>query len=203
VADAIRMVGRRYQQLGTRDFQVGRFSGQLDFRLQRQVKAFENEDPSATRVKSVPLQLVQHVVTAAHKSTSTSDAQKAIAGMACLAFFFLLRPEEYTYTKTRHPSVYKPFTYTLDNVGSAPPDAFPTDLPAVTAVFLCFVTPKHGVKGKTRTHSSSGDGLVCPNALRQSLAAFGPGNLGIKPDELEASSLWAGGKPQLPFLHQR
>jgi hypothetical protein len=121
VADAIRMVGRRYQQLGTRDFQVGRFSGQLDFRLQRQVKAFENEDLSATRVKSVPLQLVQHVVTAAHKSTSTSDAQKAIAGMACLAFFFLLRPEEYTYTKTRHPSGYKPFTYTSDNVGSAPP----------------------------------------------------------------------------------
>jgi hypothetical protein len=103
VADSIRMMGQTYRQLGTRDFRLDKFTGQFDFRLQRQLKAFEKNDPTPTRVKPVPLQLLQHIVTTAHKSTHTSDANKAIADKACLAFFHLLRPGEYTYQKNNAP----------------------------------------------------------------------------------------------------
>jgi hypothetical protein len=68
VADALRMVGQKYVQLGTRDFLLDKFTGQLDIRLQRHLRAFEKQEPAPTRVKPAPLQLVHHVFTTAHQS---------------------------------------------------------------------------------------------------------------------------------------
>jgi hypothetical protein len=88
VADAIRMVGQTYKQLGTRDFRLDKSIGQLDFRL----RVYEKQDPTPTRFKPTPIQLVKAVVDKAYKSTRPSEAKQAIADMICIAFFFLLRP---------------------------------------------------------------------------------------------------------------
>jgi hypothetical protein len=99
MADALRMMGQAYQQLGSRDFRIDKFTGKLDFRLQRQLKAYEKQDSAPTRVKPVPLQLVQHnIMTTARKPCQTSEAIKAVVDMTCTAFFFLLRQGEYTVT---------------------------------------------------------------------------------------------------------
>jgi hypothetical protein len=120
VTDAIRTVGQAYQQLGSKDLRIDKFTGKLDFRHQRQLKAYEKQDPAPTRVKPIPLQLVQHVIATAHDTWQTSEAIKAVADMTCIAFFF---PGEYTITNNnkivstpRHPSLHRPTTHSPPSI---------------------------------------------------------------------------------------
>jgi hypothetical protein len=163
VADAIRVVGQKYKQLGSRDFRLDRFTGQLDFRLQRQLQSFEKQDPPPTRVKPTPLLLVQHVVQAAHTTTtSPSDASQATADLICIAFFFLLRPGEYTHTNNNNPFRLQDVQFHTGQRIVMPHQASPTDFDNVTAVALRFTNQKNGGKGEVIAHSCSGDILVCP-----------------------------------------
>jgi hypothetical protein len=103
--------------------------------------------------------------------TATAHIQ-ATADMVCLAFFFLLRPGEYTGT----PSDTTPFT--LQDVQcwigqqrflatAIPLD----DLPRVTFVALTFTTQKNGVRGEVIGLSRSGNPTLCPvTALTRRIA---------------------------------
>jgi hypothetical protein len=162
VADTIRMVGQTYKQLGTRDIRLDKTTGQLDFRLQRQLKAFEKQDPAPTRVKPIPFQLVHHTVTTAHKHGQPSNATQATADMICIAFFFLLRPGEYTYTKNSTPFRLQDVLLYIGQRQLRPHEISAVELNTITAVSLCFTTQKNGVKGEVISHSCSGDNLVCP-----------------------------------------
>ena len=82
--------------------------GNIDFRIQRQLRGYSRADPPPDRVKPVPVQILRHVMAVAFASTIIGN--QATADMICLAFFFLLRPGEYTGT----PSDTTPFT--LDDV---------------------------------------------------------------------------------------
>ena len=62
-------------------------------------KAWKKEDPPPKRVKPVPVQVIRRIAFIAQHSNC--EHQKAIADMIILAFFFLLRPGEYTDTSTR------------------------------------------------------------------------------------------------------
>jgi hypothetical protein len=96
---------------------------------------------------------------------SATHGTKAIADMICLAFFFLLRPGEYTGT----PSETTPFT--LQDVqcwighqrflATQIPIA---DLTRITFVTLTLTTQKNGVRGEVIGLGRSGNPHLCPVA---------------------------------------
>jgi hypothetical protein len=89
----------------------------------------------------------------------------AIVDMAIVAFFFLLRPGEYTgHTKERQTT---PFTFAdvqlflgrrRLSISTAPA----AELLAATAASLTFTTQKSGVRGEVVNHGRSGSASCCP-----------------------------------------
>jgi hypothetical protein len=97
VEDALRSVGQAFAALGTSDSRLNTYD-KPDFRLQRQLKAYSKADPPPHRVKPIPVSVIRNVLFVALASAAV--AAMAIADMIALAFFFLLRPGEYTGTKS-------------------------------------------------------------------------------------------------------
>ena len=92
--------------------------------------------------------------------------------MMCLAFYFCLRPGEYTGTTSDDQA------FALDDVafyiGSRRlinASASSAEISAATSLQLTFTTQKNGTKGDIIAHSRSGDPLCCPvtSAARQLL----------------------------------
>jgi hypothetical protein len=76
-------------------------TGNIDFHIQRQLKAWTREDDPPSRVNPIPVQLILTILAIAYHDTNpTTEAAKAIAYMAVSAFYYLLRPGEYTDTAT-------------------------------------------------------------------------------------------------------
>ncbi len=103
VEDALRSVGQTFASMGSQDIRKNQVGG-IDFRIQRQLKSYAKADPPPDRVKPIPIPIIFHCLAAAFGATG-SLALQAIADMIVLAFFFLLRPGEYTGT----PSDTTPF----------------------------------------------------------------------------------------------
>ena len=89
----------------------------------------------------------------------------AIVDMAVIAFFFLLRPGEYT----GHTADRATTPFTMGDVqlfiGSRRLDlllAPPAELAAATAASLTFTTQKSGVRGEVVHHGCSGSPSCCP-----------------------------------------
>jgi hypothetical protein len=96
---------------------------------------------------------------------SAAHGTKAIADMICLAFFFLLRPGEYTGT----PSETTPFTLHDVQCWIGHQRYLATtipinDLTRVTFVTLTFTTQKNGVRGEVIGLGRSGNPHLCPVA---------------------------------------
>ena len=133
----------------------------MDFRLTRMWAAYKRQDPPPKRVKPVPLRVLRHLICQAAAAQSVSLS--AITYMACLAFFFLLRPGEYTSS----PSDTTPFTsfdvqlfvghLRLDLLTST--DA---DLCRATFATLEFTNQKNGVRGEVIGLGRSGSPFLCP-----------------------------------------
>ena len=66
----------------------------IDFRLQRTLKAWKLCDPAPDRVKPIPIQVIRHIAFLAQSSPDPTLC--ATADMIIIAFFYLLRPGEYT-----------------------------------------------------------------------------------------------------------
>jgi hypothetical protein len=162
VADALCLVGQTYKLLGARDHRLDHHTGQIDFRLQRQFRAYEKSDPPPQRVKPIPIRLVSTVLTAAHNNINPSSAAQAIADMICIAFFFLLRSGEYTFTNANTPFRIQDVKLHIDTKEIQIYHASPLEFSNVTSVSLTFITQKNGVKGEVISHGRSGDLLVCP-----------------------------------------
>ena len=75
--------------------------GKLDFRLQRMQSAYTKEDPPPNRVKPVPVMVIRRILAIAQQSHCPCTT--ALADMIGLAFFFLLRPGEYTDSQSDTP----------------------------------------------------------------------------------------------------
>ena len=150
----------------------------IDHRLQRMWRCYAKADPPPDRVKPVPIQVLHHI--AAIALASQDNTLVAIADMITLAFFFLLRPGEYTDsssdTKPFHLQDVQLFVGAQRlNLASAP------DIQLRTATFisLTFTEQKNGVRGEVIGLSRSGNPNLCPvNSLvrrvihlRQSRAA--------------------------------
>jgi hypothetical protein len=135
VSDVHCLVGQTYQLLGGKDYRLDH-RGKFDFRLQRQIRSYEKEDPPPRIVKPIPIQLVQHVLTAAHSGTTA----QATADMICIAFFFLLRPGEYSFTKTNTPFRLRDAKLYIGTTVLQSYNASPTEFSSVTTVSLTFTT---------------------------------------------------------------
>ena len=132
-----------------------------DHRLVRMWRCYSKEDPPPDRVKPVPIQVLQYINTVAFASNDASIM--AIADMITLAFFFLLRPGEYTDS----PSDTKPF-HLQDvqiSVGSQRLNlqtATDAQLQSATFVSLTFTEQKNGVRGEVIGLGRSGNPNLCP-----------------------------------------
>lgn len=158
--DAVRSVGQTFAAMGETDPRYTS-QGQMDFRLTRQISYYKKQDPPPDRVKPVPVSVLLHILAAA--ALSVHIGNKAVADMIAIAFFYLLRPGEYTAT----PSETTPFR--LCDVSLAVgtqwlnlATASDASLRAATFATLTFTTQKNGVKGEVIGLGRSGNATLCP-----------------------------------------
>jgi hypothetical protein len=163
VEGALRSVGQAFAAVGSPD---PRFTpqGKLEFRLKRQLASYDRLDPPPSRVKPIPVPLLQHIMAQAILSASVhSEPDQALADMLCLAFFFLLRPGEYTGTKSdTQPFRLTDIRFRLGDLHLDPHTTPPHHLLSATFVTLEFTEQKNGVRGEVIGLSRSGDPHFCP-----------------------------------------
>ena len=96
---------------------------------------------------------------------------QAVADTIIIAFFFLLRPGEYTGTKSdRAPFHLSYVTFSINRTVFDTTTATYNELAVATFVMLIFTTQKNGVRCEKLCHGASGDLLLCPKeALRRRL----------------------------------
>jgi hypothetical protein len=151
--------------------------GKVDFRLKRQLAGYRRQDPPPNRVKPIPIKIIRHAVNTAYATNDPGN--RAIADMIIIAFFFLLRPGEYTGTV----SDTSPFRLqdVQFGVGSlrATAVAIPLDVLArVTFATLTFTNQKNAVRGEVIGLGRSGEPFFCPVlALRRRVTYLRQHNL--------------------------
>jgi hypothetical protein len=132
----------------------------MHYTLQQQLRGYAREDSPSTRVKPIPFAIIEHV-----QHTAATSTAIAIADMAILGFFFLLRPGEHTASNATSDT--RPFTLqdvTFRSGGTLLP-ATSGDLPTIsTASFatLRFTRQKNGTENEIIGHARSGHITVCP-----------------------------------------
>ena len=128
------------------------------------LRGWKREDPPPNRVKPVPIQVIRRIVFIA--SFATHPLLQCTADMILLAFFFLLRPGEYT-DGTNRDTNSQPFLLSSVQLFIGPRRlniASATDAELLAATFgsLTFDNQKNAVRGEVIGLSTSGDPLVCP-----------------------------------------
>jgi hypothetical protein len=136
--------------------------GGIDFRIQRQIKAYKKDDAPPKRVKAVPILIIIFIAAQVFGDTRLDD-EMAIADMITIAFFFLLRPGEYT-GKLSDDAAFK-----LQDVGlyihGCKLDLFAAndaEVKSATSVSYIFTTQKNGNRNEKLVHGLSGDPWCCP-----------------------------------------
>ena len=124
--------------------------------------AWKKEDPPANRVKPIPISVIRRITFIAQHLPPNAELLRATADMIIIAFFFLLRPGEYTDA----PSDTTPFT--LGDVQLAIGDrrlpldtATDAELEQARTASLTFTTQKNGVENEVIRHFLSGDPYIC------------------------------------------
>lgn len=130
-------------------------------RFALQLKGYEKDDPPPGRVKPIPLPILHQA--AAIASAANDETSLALSDMMWLAFFFLLRPGEYTQPATdSHP--FRLSDIRLWN-NADPVDVFlatADELLHCTFVSLIFSTQKNGTRGEAIGHGATNNPLACP-----------------------------------------
>ena len=162
VEDALRHVAQAFARVGGNDPRLNAF-GDLDFRLQALLQAWKKTDSPPSRVKPLPLVVLRkaHAISAPYLPLRLA----ATADCLLLAYFFLLRPGEYSGT----PRTTADDLFRIQDVGVwighrrlDPLHYSPSDLVAATFVTLTITLQKNGVRGETIGHGRSGHPLLCP-----------------------------------------
>jgi hypothetical protein len=161
VEGALRSVGQTIATLGYRDPRL-QPPGKLDIRLLQQLQAYSKEDPAPTRVKPIPLQVLQHII---YNCYRTTDARShTIAHMITLGFFFLLQPGEYAHTDNLQAAPFRLCDVHLYRLGlrldvlHCPEEL----LDSATEVALEFTKQKNGVRGELVGLARSNHQYLCP-----------------------------------------
>ena len=165
VEDAVRHVAQAFTRVGAVDPRLNTF-GEVDYRLHALFHSWKKSDPPPLRVKPLPLLVLRHAHRLAASTPSTSPTHVA-GDCLLLAFYFLLRPGEYSGT----PQTDADDLFCVQDTGVwighrrldpllCPPD----DLLAATFVTITFTTQKNGVRGETLGHGRSSHLTLCPVA---------------------------------------
>jgi hypothetical protein len=161
VEDAVRVVGQAFTQLGAPDIRKDAL-GAIKFEICRQLRCYRKEDAPPSCVKPVPILIIIFILHQAFTPSSTPDRQ-AIADLVAIAFYFLLRPGEYTGTTSNDAAFrFADVELHVDDRAIDPITCSDDDLHAATFVSLMFTTQKNGTKGEIITHGLSTDPLACP-----------------------------------------
>ena len=125
------------------------------------LSCYSKLDSPPHRVKPIPVPILRHVMA---QALNAGDAfPLACADMICLAFFFLLRPGEYTGTVTSsQPFQLRDVRFFLGHLALSSATAPADHLLTATFVSLEFTTQKNGVRGEVIGLGRSGDPHFCP-----------------------------------------
>lgn len=158
--DYVRHVAQAFLNVGAEDPRLNS-AHQIDFRLQRMIKSWKSSDPAPLRVKPIPIQVIRRVATLSQLSSANDSLYQATTDMIILAFFFLLRPGEYT-DNDNTPFCLKdvqlfigPRCLNLQTSSAA-------ELAQARFGSLTFTDQKNGVRGEVIGQASTGDSFVCP-----------------------------------------
>ena len=106
--------------------------------------------------------MVKYILERAHNGTR-DEGRLCISDMICIAFFYLLRPGEYTGVYTDDdPFEVMDVALHLDNKRLDLYQAPVAQILAATTASHTFTTQKNGRRGEVITHGRSGHGLCCP-----------------------------------------
>jgi hypothetical protein len=161
VEDALRAVGQAHARLGAPDPRRDTFGG-IDFRIQRQIKSYHKVDDPPRRVKPIPITIIVYIMSSAF-GRERNEEDLAIADVIAIAFFFLLRPGEYTGTTADDT----PFRledvalYIRDRRLDVMTASF-VEIDAATSVSYKFTTQKNGTRDEKLVQGLSGDSKCCP-----------------------------------------
>ena len=148
VEDAVRSIGQAIAMLGAKDPRMTS-TGKIDGRLQLQFRCYSQQDTPPSRVKPIPVQVLRRLACVA--AASNDQELQAVADMIIIAFFFLLRPGEYTVTKPDStPFRLSDVTFSVGCMEFDTNTATDNELAAATFVILIFSTQKNGVRGGNR-----------------------------------------------------
>lgn len=158
--DYVRHVAQTFLGVGAPDPRLNT-AGDIDFRLRRMISAWKKEDSPPNRVKPIPIQVINHIVVSAMHSEDPNT--KATADMIIIAFFYLLRPGEYTdNSDTSTPfhleDVQLFIGFRRLNLLTAP-DA---ELLQARFASLTFTDQKNGVRNEVIGLGQSGSSILCP-----------------------------------------
>jgi hypothetical protein len=162
VEDALRAVGQAHARMSPPSGPRKDHHGGIDSRIQRQIKAYEKTDDPPCCVKPVPIITVVYILQMAYNEYRNITSL-AISDMICIAFFFLLRPGEFTGTTSDDT----PFR--LQDVGIYIRDqkldlcqCSDSELDTATSVAYTFTTQKNGTRDESTIQGYSGTSLCCP-----------------------------------------
>ena len=161
--DYLRSIGQTFLAVGKRDPRLDT-QNQIDFSLRRMLKAYSKKDPPPNRVKPVPIMVICRIFAIAN---NTDDPfTQAVADMIGLAFFFLLRPGEYTDS----PSDTSPFSFPDVQMWIGMqrldlPTASTAQLHNATFFSLTFRNQKNSVRGEVIGLLHSNDPLLSPTRI--------------------------------------
>ena len=136
-------------------------TGKLDERLQLQFRCYSQKDPPPSRVKPIPVQVLRRLACVA--ASSRDPELQAVADMIIIAFFFLLRPGEYTGTKSdSSPFRLSDVTFSVGRTVFDTSTATNNDLATATFVILTFTTQKNGVREEKSAMGPQGTPYYAP-----------------------------------------
>jgi len=162
IEDYLRFVSQTFLHVGADDPRLNT-AGKIDFRLSRTISAWKKKDPPPQRVKPIPIQVIRRISFIAQNLPQDSELLRATADMIMIAFFFLLRPGEYTDS----PSDTVPFRFEDVQlmIGGRRLDIFTCPLKELAKArfaTLTFTEQKNGIHGEVIGLARSGDPYTCP-----------------------------------------
>jgi hypothetical protein len=136
----------------------------LDLPFSRLLKTYKTADPAPKPQLALPIRAIQCI--ASHYRTNPSPRAQVIADLLTIAFFFLLRPGEYTMpsTRTRTRTVqFRRGDIRFFKDGHILPHSAPlATLLQADAARLYLDNQKNGQRGSTMHHTAVADSTFCP-----------------------------------------
>ena len=158
--DYVLHVAQAFLQVGADDPRLNS-AHNIDFRLQRTLKAWKNSDPAPDRVKPIPITVIRQIAVLAQTTNAADATFCASADMIIVAFFFLLCPGEYT-DNDINPFHLADVQLFIGDTRIHPLSSPCEQIQQARFASLTFTNQKNGVRGEVIGLARSGDPYVCP-----------------------------------------